>query len=190
MFTIESRIHVDGISGQEIYDFLLDCTDERYQAWWPGTHLRLHSVARGEDHVGDVMFMDEYVGRRRVRNTIVVVEAVRGHRIVWQFGRRFRLPVRLTLELTDQDGGVDLRHVISVGYRGIGRVFDPLLRLYFDREFAAAMDEHVRTEFPLIRDRIPRAEATSNQRVHEPAPAKTVCAARLAGPQVTPGKRE
>jgi hypothetical protein len=33
-------------------------------------------------------------------------------------------------------------------------VLDPLFRLYFSRRFAAAMDEHVRKEFPLLRDRL------------------------------------
>ncbi|SBS76056.1 hypothetical protein MHPYR_30053 [uncultured Mycobacterium sp.] len=31
---------------------------------------------------------------------------------------------------------------------------DPLLRLYFSAGFAAAMDRHVHTEFPLTRDRL------------------------------------
>lgn len=39
-----------------------------------------------------------------------------------------------------------------VGYEGIGRVFDPVLRLYLSPKFAQAMDEHVRTEFPKLRD--------------------------------------
>ena len=36
----------------------------------------------------------------------------------------------------------------------MGRILDPLLRLYLSSDFAAAMDEHVHTEFPLIRDRL------------------------------------
>lgn len=162
MFAIESRVHVEGIRGREIFDYLLDCSDERYRAWWPGTHLRLHSVARGEGHVGDVLFMDEIIGRRRVRMTGVVVEAVRGQRIVWQLGRRVRLPARLTLELADRDDGVDIHHVITVGYVGCGRIFDPVLRLYFSKAFAAAMDQHVRTEFPLLRDHLRRTKSTGN----------------------------
>lgn len=158
MFTIESLLRVDRISGQEIYDFLLNCTDDDYQAWWPGTHLQLHALARGENHVGDVMYMDEYVGRRHFRMTGVVVEAVPGRRITWQLGRRFRPPVRLTLQLADVDDGVDVRHFVRIGYRGIGAVLDPLLRLYFSNDFAAEMDAHVHTEFPLLRDRL-RANA-------------------------------
>jgi hypothetical protein len=85
MLTIQSTIFVAGITGREISDFLLNCTDERYRGWWPGTHLQLHALARGNDHVGDVVFMDEYVGKRRVRMTsVVVVEAVPGKKIVWR----------------------------------------------------------------------------------------------------------
>jgi hypothetical protein len=45
MLTIQSTIFVAGITGRGISDFLLNCTDERYRGWWPGTHLRLHALA-------------------------------------------------------------------------------------------------------------------------------------------------
>lgn len=154
MITIETAIFVEGITGQEIFDFLLGATDESYRRWWPGTHLRLHALKRHENHIGDVFYMDEYIGERRVRMKGVVVEAQRG-RIVWQLKRLgILLPVRLTLELADRDGGVALQHTIRAGFGGPGRVLDPLFRLYFSPQFASAMDEHVRTEFPMLRDRL------------------------------------
>ena len=69
--------------------------------------------------------------------------------------------MHLTLELADRDGGVLVRHTITAGYRGIGRMLDPLLRHYFSPAFAAAMDQHVRTEFPLLRDRLTQARPTA-----------------------------
>jgi len=60
MLTIESRFFVAGVGGREITDFLLDCTDDRYRQWWPGTHLELHALSRGRGHVGDIVLMDEY----------------------------------------------------------------------------------------------------------------------------------
>lgn len=153
MITIKTEMFVEGIRGAEIFDFLLDATDESYRRWWPGTHLRLHVLKRGENHVGDVFYMDEYVGERRVRMQGVVVEAERGKRIVWRLERwGVLLPVRLTLELADRDGGVGLRHTVRAGFVGPGRILDPLFRIYFSGRFAAAMDEHARTEFPMLRD--------------------------------------
>ena len=149
------------MSGREVTDFLLDCTDDRYQRWWPGTHLELHAVTRGRGHVGDVVLMDEYIGKRRVRMLAAVVEVVPGQKIVWRLRKGVRLPVWLTVELADHDGGVDLRHTITVGFRGVGRVLDPLFRLYFSAEFAAAMDEHARTAFPHLRDYLGETRHTS-----------------------------
>lgn len=65
MLTIESRLFVVRMSGREVTDFLLDCTDDRYQQWWPGVHLQLHALARGRDHLGDIVLADEHVGKRR-----------------------------------------------------------------------------------------------------------------------------
>ena len=153
MIAIESEIFVDGISAREVFGFLLDAIDEGYRRWWPGTHLRLHALERHEDHIGDVFYMDEYVGKRRVRMKGVVLEGERARRIVWQLEWwRVPLPVRLTLELADRDGGVALRHTIRAGFGGPGRVLDPLFRVYFSPQFARDMDEHARTEFPMLRD--------------------------------------
>jgi hypothetical protein len=96
--------------------------------------------------------MDEYVGTRRLRMKGIVVEAVPGQRLVWQLKRAIRLPARLELELTDHAGGVAITHTTRAGFGGAGRILDPLLRLYFSKRFARALDEHVKTEFPLLRD--------------------------------------
>ena len=158
MLTLQSSVSVDGITGREIWDFLLTCTDEDYQRWWPGTHMQLHTLRQGTDQVGDVMYMDEYIGAQRLRMTGAVVEAKPGKKIVWKVTRPVPLPVTLTLELADRDRGVMVRHTIRAGYTGVGRVLDPLFGLYFSHRLAA-MDRHVRTEFPLLRDHLARMRA-------------------------------
>jgi hypothetical protein len=145
-------VRVDGIAGAEIFDFLANPNDESYRAWWPGTHLQLHTVERGDDHVGDVLYMDEYVGKRRLRMSAVVTEAVPGKKLVWQFKKGIKLPARLELEFSDYPGGVTITHTVRVGFRGGGRVLDPALRVLLSRAFAKDLDDHVRTEFPLLRD--------------------------------------
>lgn len=151
MLAVESSAFVDGITGSEITEFLLSPTDERYRAWWPGTHLQFHVITGTPGHVGDVVWMDEHVGSRQLRMSAVVVEAQPG-RIVWQFKRWVRLPGWLRLELVDQPDGCLVRHTVEVGYCGPGRVLDPILRLYLTPKFVAELDEHVHTEFPRLRD--------------------------------------
>jgi hypothetical protein len=153
VLTLRTKIRVEGISGVEIFDFLANPDDESYRAWWPGTHLQLHIRKRGgHDHVGDVVYMDEYVGRRRVRMSALVTEAVPGKKLVWRFVRSVKLPVRLYLEFDDHDGGVTITHTIRTGFRGAGRVLDPVSRLMLSARFARDMDDHARTEFPLLGD--------------------------------------
>jgi hypothetical protein len=149
---------VQGLTGREITDFLLNCDDDRYRAWWPGTHLELHVLEHGAgDHVGDVVLMDEYVGSRHLRMVGEVESAVPGEQVVWRLSRgRLPLPIRLSLTLRTLDCGVHLRHSISAGWAGPGRVLDPLWRLYLSRSFADAMDRHAQTEFPLLRDLLHR----------------------------------
>ena len=93
MFSIATRMHVAGLSGREITDFLSTCDDEAYRRWWPGTHFQLHTVKGTPGSVGSVVFLDELVGNRRVRLTCDLVDLVPGRKLVWQLRRPlFRLP--------------------------------------------------------------------------------------------------
>ena len=112
MVTFQTRIQVDQITATEIFDFLADPDDESYRAWWPGTHLQLHRVERGDEHVGDVVYMDEYIGKRRLRMSAAVTEAVPGRKLDWQLRKGIKLPARLSLELEDYEGGVEITHTV------------------------------------------------------------------------------
>jgi hypothetical protein len=169
MITIESRLHVPGLRASEVLDFLLNCTDEEYRAWWPGTHLHLHALARRPDHIGSTYYMDEFVGRYRLRMTAVVCALEPGKRIVWQLKRGITLPAWLTLDLADDAAGVVITHTVEAGYRGLGRLLDRVLRLYLSRNFERALDEHVRTEFPMLRNllRLSDNEASASRQADQ-----------------------
>jgi hypothetical protein len=147
-----TQIEVSGITGIEITDFLLNCTDEAYRHWWPGTHLSFHTIKRVPGDVGNLVFMDEFIGDRRIRMQGVVTEVHPGKRLVWQCTKLIRWPVKLVLQLDDEGDAARLTHTIEAGFNGFGRILDPLFRLYFSRRFAESMDQHVRTEFPKLRD--------------------------------------
>ncbi len=144
---IKTRIHVPGLRGMKVTDFLLNPTDERYRQWWPGMHLEFHILKPSPDHVGDVVWMDELVGKRRLRMKGIVEEAIPGRRIVWRMKKLLRLPVLLALDLEDDAHGVKLTHALSAGSWGIGRVLNPFIRAFFSKNFAKAMDEHAKIEF-------------------------------------------
>jgi hypothetical protein len=166
MITIQSRLHVRSIHASEVLDFLLNVTDKEYQAWWPGTHLEMHALSRRSGDIGSIYYMDEFVGDYRLRMTAVVCALEPGKRIVWQLKRGIMLPAWLTLDLADDAAGVTITHTVEAGYRGLGRLLDRLLRLYLSSDFERALDEHVRTEFPMLRDLLRRAENEASATRH------------------------
>jgi uncharacterized protein YndB with AHSA1/START domain len=155
MVELETIVHVEGLDGERVFDFLTSPTDEKYRAWWPGTHLACHMVRGNRDLVGSVIHMDEFIGRRRLRINALVKEAEPGRRLVLQMIFGFRLPVRLTMSFENDAGGVRIAHAIRAGFPRTGRILDPLFRFYLSRRFAADMDEHARTEFGLMRRVLP-----------------------------------
>lgn len=150
MFRIQSKVHVEGIGGLPIFNFFIDPSDRAYQRWWPGTHLKFHTVRGTPGSIGSVIYMDEYIGKRRLRMAGVVTEVQPGKAITWQFKAFIRLPVWLHLELEEDAHGVNITHTISAGFAGVGRILDGLFRLYLSDDFTKVLDEHARIEFPKL----------------------------------------
>ncbi len=150
MIIIQSRVHVEQVGGMDIFNFMINPCDRNYQRWWPGMHLEFHTLKHVPGRVGSIVYMDEYVGERRIKMKAVVTEAEPGKLITWQMKKLIRLPVRLYLELEDDQKGVLVTHTIRAGYEGIGSILDVFFRLYLSDRFEKAMDEHAQTEFPKL----------------------------------------
>jgi uncharacterized protein YndB with AHSA1/START domain len=156
MITHSTCVDVNALSASELYEFMLNPTDSRYQRWWPGVHRRFHVIRRHPitSPVGDVVVMDELIGRRRLRFRGVVRVAEPDRRIVWQLGMGVSGPAWLEMTLTRIAGGVRIDHVVRIGFPGLrGRLTDPVIRLYFTDGFADGprTSEQLSVTFPPAR---------------------------------------
>ena len=144
------ELAVQKATAEQIYDFMIAPCDRRYSEWWQGEHLQFHIIKPGNDnHLGDLVFMDEHIGKnhRLVFNALVVA-ADRPNKITWQMKKAgIRLPAFVTLELHDSPEGIRLKHELKIGFSGFGRIIDPLIRLYFTKSFQDALDEHCNIEW-------------------------------------------
>lgn len=147
MIELRTEVQLTGVSGRNLSDFLLRCTDSEYQNWWPGTHIAWHTKRQFPGNIGNVVYFDEYVGKRRLRLDAVVVKCIPGKEVIWQMKKFVRLPAWLAIEFEDNDRGTLLTHTIKAGHHGIRGVLDGLLKLFFNKRFEKDMDEHARFEF-------------------------------------------
>lgn len=147
MIEMKAEVTVDGVSGGQITEFMLNCEDRAYRDWWHGTHLAMHTIKRFPDNLGNLVFFDEYVGNRRLRFKAVVVEYIPAKKVVWQMVKGIRLPASVTLECRENHDRLLISHTLRAGLPGIGRVLDPVLRLYLNRNFEKDLGEHAHFEF-------------------------------------------
>ena len=59
-------MHVPRMRSSAVIHFMLTVTDEQYNAWWPGTHFRMHSL-NDKTGLGQLICMDELVGDRHLQ---------------------------------------------------------------------------------------------------------------------------
>ena len=149
------KLTVPNATAKQFYDFMINPTDQRYSDWWPNEHLQFHIVKHGnENHLGDIVFMDEYLGKtRRLTFNATVIKANRPNKIEWQMIKaKLRLPAVVELALNDTDEGVYLKHELRIGYSGIGKLLDPFIKLYFSKSFQKALEEHCKIEWYKLAD--------------------------------------
>lgn len=147
MISMTTRVSVREASAEQIADFMINCDDEQYHSWWPEAHFRFHTVTRFPGVVGSLVYYDEMVGKRRLRFQAVITEFESGKRIVWQMKALVKLPAWLSLDFETGPDGLTIVHTLSVGFEKIGRVFDPLIRIYLNRTFEEDLKVHCHTEF-------------------------------------------
>lgn len=147
MIVMKTKTSVKGISGKDVSEFMLNCTDDDYQKWWAGTHLAFHTIKRFPNNLGNLVYFDEYIGRHRLRLNGVVTGIVPGEKLEWQMKKIISLPAWLTLNFVDNKDGVTITHTMSVGFKGLGRIIDPILSRYFSKSFEKEVEEHVQIEF-------------------------------------------
>ena len=68
----------------------------------------------------------------------------------------FLLPVWFSMEFKNGSDGIDVIHTVKAGYNGIGKILDPLLRLYLSDSFEQQLNEHVKDEFMKLGDLLKR----------------------------------
>lgn len=154
MIIMQTTSTVENLSAKEAQDFLINCTDEMYQKSWPDVHIQKHPIKRGRpDHVGDVVYAFEYLGKFTIEAKMEVTKYIPEKLIEFRvsIGKTGSLvPVVFLFETKDCMEGVYLSNKFFIGWDGIGKIFDPIIELFFPKELRNAMEEHILTEWPLI----------------------------------------
>ena len=170
---------VPGAKAEQFYDFMINPDSRRYSEWWPEEHLEFRIIkSNNENHLGDEVYYDEYLGeKRRLAFYAVVTKANRHNHseplysentafgchtypefvIVWQMKKAgLWLPAFLSLEMSDSPEGIQIKHELQLGYRGFGEIFDPFISLYFTESFQSAIEDHCRIEWPRLAEYLNR----------------------------------
>jgi hypothetical protein len=150
MVILETKVQVKGITAKDIYDFMLNCTDAEYQKWWKGTHLIFHTIKRCPGNLGNLVYVDEFVGKYRVKGHAVVTKLVPYTEMGWQIKMIIKMPAKFIMKFEDLSDGINIIHIVAVGFQGVGKIFDPLIRLYLNEDFESQLATHAHEEFPKL----------------------------------------
>ncbi len=150
MIGFSAEVNVAQLTGEQISNFLLKCSDHQYQSWLPGTHLSYHILKSNSNTIGSIYCFDEFVGPYRLRFNARISGYIPGQFLEWQLIRIIPLPAKLSLRFVDTASGTRLTHQISIGFRGIGKLLDAIIKLLIPKDLEFFLNDHARHEFTLL----------------------------------------
>ena len=134
-----------GAKAERFFDFMVNAPQDIYVNWLPEEHYKFHLIRKGDNApVGNFFYFDQNIGKKhRMKFHATTVVALRPTRVVYQM-RRFgiTLPGFLELNLENTVDGLVLVEQIRIGFGGIGKVFDPFIRIVYSKRFFTEMDAH------------------------------------------------
>jgi len=149
------ELRIKNATAEQFYEFMINPNDQEYNEWWKEEHLKFHITKKGdESHLGDHVYFDEYLGKkRRLKFHAVVTVADKPNKIVWQMkAAGIKMPFYVILGLKNNEDGLYVSHELKLGYTGIGIIFDPFIRLYFNKSFRNALENHCNIEWYKLAD--------------------------------------
>jgi len=134
-----------GAQAERFFDFMVNAPQDVYVNWLPEEHYEFHLIKAGENApIGNFFYFDQHIGKKhRMKFHATAVVAVRPTHVVYQM-RRFgvTLPGFLELSFEDTADGLVLVEQIRIGFGGIGKIFDPFIRIVYSKRFFMEMDAH------------------------------------------------
>ena len=139
-----------GANAAAFFEFMINPPPETYARWLPGEHHEFHIVKHSKaPPIGDLIFFDQHISKKhRLTFYAVTIIADKTNHVLYQM-RKFgiNLPGYLDLRFQETTEGLLLTETIRVGFNGIGKIIDPILRLFFNKSFFIAMNGHHKREW-------------------------------------------
>ena len=146
MFEYRNVVETSDPKAAGLVEFMLNCDDIQYQKWWSGAHFAFHTIKRVANNVGSLIYFEELVGRYKLRNKAQIVAYEKGKVLEMQMIKGIKLPAVLSIHIENKQNAVCIEHVLRLGYKGFGRIADPVLKMLYSKSFETAFKEHVTEE--------------------------------------------
>jgi len=134
-----------GAKAEDFFGFMTNPPPDVYANWLPEEHYEFHLIRNGANTpVGNYFYFDQNIGKKyRMKFNATSIVAEKPNRIVYQMRKLgITLPGFLELNFEDTVDGLVLTEQIRIGFKGVGRMFDPFIRIVYSRQFFNEMDAH------------------------------------------------
>jgi len=147
-YTMKSKL--PNAKAEDFFNFMTNPPPAVYADWLPDEHYEFHLIKKGKsDPIGNFFYFDQNIGKKhRMKFHATIIAAERPNKVLYQM-RKFgiTLPGFLELEFENIPDGLALTEQIRIGFNGIGRVFDPFIRIVYSKGFFEEMDGHHKREW-------------------------------------------
>ena len=158
------ELTIPDAKADSLYGFVVQAYDKGCGEWQLEDDFFFSITTYGkENHFSDAILAVEYLGEnrriafngRRVSFFGVVLRKRHSVKLKgWAKNINIRIPMIMELELYTTDEGALAKHKLCFGYLGIGRLLNPLIKLYCNKSFCKGFKEHCEMEWLKLAERL------------------------------------
>ena len=158
------NMNVPNAKAEQFYNFMINPETEKYKQWLPDEHFEFYFVKKSKTSpLNDLVYFDEILGTRkhRLKFYAKIVKTEKLNKVVFQMKKfGIKLPAFLDLEFANNEKGLALRHEVRIGWKGLGKIIDPLVKIFYNKLFFKALESHCHREWPVLADIVGKGEIT------------------------------
>ncbi|MDR0811992.1 MAG: hypothetical protein LBN23_06965 [Paludibacter sp.] len=143
MITHTVNLLISNAKAKAFYDFMLNPNPEIFKKWLPKEHHEFYKISDGfyyyDEHLGDKYRLKFYAKS--------VVENKPNQWVIQMRKLGLNLPAFLDLQFRDTNQGLQLKHEVRIGWKGFLKIIDPVLKLFYTKDFFAALKGHCGREW-------------------------------------------
>jgi hypothetical protein len=141
-----TKILVNGILPNKIYEFMLNLDKEKFIQWHPIDHIDFQLIKQSTKIKGNIFYFHELIGGKfKLENKWEIIDFIKDEMLLMK--AKIIIPVFLKLTFHQESNNTVVTHQLLLGFKGLSFINNLIAKKSLSVDRQQASDLHAKQEF-------------------------------------------